>query len=285
MLLQSKLIASIWQNNRLSIGFIYFLNMIEEICYLLVPSAVGMLINTFVYGTGHGILAFSVVYMGWHIFATFRRVRDTITFTHIYNQISLQTIEHHQKEGIEFSKINARIELLKQVVTFFEEDLPFMFKSLVAIIGAAILLYFYNPMLLWICLLIIVPSFIVNYFFSKKMIAVTEKVNNEYEKQIDVISQGNSETIKTYFEQIRGFNIRKSSLEAYNFATLEFFVFLMIATSIYVVCKTPNVNYGDIVASYGIILRFAYGFDFIPHITAKWASLKDILTRLDEVYE
>jgi ABC-type bacteriocin/lantibiotic exporter with double-glycine peptidase domain len=284
MLFKSKLFASIWQRNKASIGFIYFLNIIEEICYVLIPSAAGMLINTFIYGTGYGVWAFLGVYLGWQGIAILRKILDTITFTKVYNQVCLQTIEHHKEEGIEVSKINARIELLKQVVSFFEIDLPFMMNSMVSIMGSAILLYFYNPMLLIICLLIILPSLFINYFFGKKMIKVSAQVNDQYEKQIDVITHQNMDGIKRYFEEVRQFNIRKSSLEAYNFGILELFVFIMIMASVYVICKTPNVNYGDIVASYGIILRFAYGFDFIPHITSKVASMKDIQNRLEEVY-
>jgi ABC-type multidrug transport system fused ATPase/permease subunit len=285
MLFKSKLFETIWQRNKASIGFIYFLNIVEEICYVLIPSAVGMLINTFIYGTGYGLWAFVATYLGWQGIATLRKILDTIAFTKVYNQVSLETIEHHKLEGIEVSKINARIELLKQVVTFFEVDLPFMMNSIVSIFGAAILLYFYNPTLLFICLIIIIPSFIINYFFGKKMINATKNVNDQYEKQIDVITNEDLDGIKRYFEQVRRFNIRKSSLEAYNFGLLEIFAFLMIVVSIYVICKTPNVNYGDIVASYGIILRFAYGFDFIPHITERLATMRDIQNRLEEVYE
>jgi ABC-type multidrug transport system fused ATPase/permease subunit len=285
MLLKSKLFASIWQRNKVSIGFIYLLNIVEEICYVLIPSAAGMLINTFIYGTGYGLWAFVGTYLGWQGIATFRKIMDTITFTKVYNQVCLQTIEHHKQEGIEVSKINGRIELLKSVVSFFEADLPFVVNSMVSIFGTAILLYFYNPMLLFICLIIIVPSFIINYFFGKKMVIATGNVNDQYEKQIDVITHEDMDGIERYLEQVRRFNIRKSSLEAYNFGLLEIFAFTMIVVSIYIICKTPNVNYGDIVASYGIILRFAYGFDFIPHITERLATMKDIQNRLEEVYE
>jgi hypothetical protein len=44
-------------------------------------------------------------------------------------------------------------------------------------------------------------------------------------------------------------------------------------------------NYGSIVAYYGIVLRFAYDFDFIPHLTTKLASIKDIMTRMNEAFE
>jgi hypothetical protein len=57
----------------------------------------------------------------------------------------------------------------------------------------------------------------------------------------------------------------------------------MIFFSINTIYKTDNMEYGNIIASYGIILRFAYGFDFIPHITTKLAMLKDITNRMNEM--
>jgi ABC transporter transmembrane region len=129
---------------------------------------------------------------------------------------------------------------------------------------------------------VVVPSIVFNYFYSKKIEKVTENVNSQYENQVDVIESRNYSLQKDYFEKLRFFNIKKSSLEAYNFGLIEVFVFLMILSSIYVICHTDKMNYGSIVASYGIILRFAYGFDFIPHTTTKLASLRDIIKRIDQ---
>ena len=126
MFIKSNLFLNIWQKSRRQILFVYALNTIAEICYLLIPGAIGLLINTFLNGEGYGILAFAGAYLGWQGVATLCKIFDTRIFTEIYNQISLQTIEHHKAEGVEISKINARIELLKQVVEFFENDLPFL---------------------------------------------------------------------------------------------------------------------------------------------------------------
>jgi ABC-type multidrug transport system fused ATPase/permease subunit len=202
----------------------------------------------------------------------------------MYADISLKIIKHHQQTGIENSIINARVELLKQVVRFFEEDFPFMLNSIVEMLGSAFLLYFYNPKILLVCIIIIVPSLIVNRFYSHKMVAATTAVNNEYEKQIDVIAQKKNHEIADYFGLVRRLNIKKSNLEAYNFATLELFVFAMIVSSLYIITQTENIKYGEIVATYGYINRFAFSFDFIPHLTGRVANLQDINKRLEGVY-
>jgi ABC-type multidrug transport system fused ATPase/permease subunit len=279
-----SVIKSIWRENRWAIGFIYLLNVIEETFYLLIPSSVGLLIDTFISNKGFGIWAFVITYIGWQGTATYRKIKDTITFTSLFNQFSLKVIENHKEKNIETTKTNARVELMKQVVAFFETDLPFMMNSLVSIIGSCILLYFYNAKLLIISVFIILPSLIINYFYSKKILLATRQVNDQYEKQIDVIENGTKEELNTYFTTIRKLNIRKSTLEALNFGLLEIFVFIVIISSIYIICKTDKMNYGSIVASYGIILRFAYGFDFMPHITTKLATLKDIANRMEESF-
>jgi hypothetical protein len=58
----------------------------------------------------------------------------------------------------------------------------------------------------------------------------------------------------------------------------------MIVTSLYIITQTPNIKYGEIVATYGYILRFAYSFDFIPALTGKVALQKDVNERLENVY-
>lgn len=285
MLLRSPLLKNIYQQNKLRLFTVYLLNILEESAYLAVPAASGMLIDSFLHGTTSGIVAFAVVYLGWNILGVTRKALDTISFTKIYNDVTIKIIEHHKAKGIDTGKINARVELLREVVTFFETDLPFLANSFVTMIGAAGLLYFYNPQLMFVCLVIIVPSLIVNYWFGKKMVAATTAVNNEYEKQLDIIEHENIDTIQHYLQHVRRINIRKSTLEAINFGTLEIFVFAMIFASIYIICNTPNIDYGAIVAIYGYILKFAYSFDFIPHLTERIALMSDIQHRLAEVYE
>ncbi len=281
--MSNSLLTKTWQENKFAIGYIYVLNIIEELCYLLIPSSVGLLIDTFVYNKGYGIWAFVITYVGWQATATYRKIKDTINFTKIFNSVSLHLIADHQEKEISTTKINARVELLKQIIAFFEDDVPFLVKSVISIIGSCILLYYYNHKLLFVSVIIVFPSLLINHFYSKKIIKATQQVNDKYEHQIDVINSQDKYIQNAYFNSLRELNIKKSTLEAYNFGFLEIFVFVMIMVSIYIVCKTEQLNYGDIVASYGIILRLAYGFDFIPHITTKFATVKDISNRLKEL--
>jgi ABC-type multidrug transport system fused ATPase/permease subunit len=280
---QTTLLQSIWSKNWSSIVLVYLLNITESICSLLIPSSVGLLINSIIHHTAIGFVAFAVAYIGWQGLAMVRKIMDTWIFSGIYNEICLDTIEQHTEvmEANETSKLNARIELLKQVVAFFETDFPFMVTSVVSIVGSAWLLYFYNASLLLVCLLVIVPSLWVNYWFGRRLQAITAHVNDEYEKQLDVLARRNSMELRSYFANVRKLNIRRSNMQAYNFGTLEIFVFAMIFMSVVIICSTPAMSYGDIVASYGIVLRFAYGFDFIPHLTERWASMRDIDSRLE----
>jgi ABC-type multidrug transport system fused ATPase/permease subunit len=275
----------IWQKNKYPIAFVYTLNIIEETFYLLIPSSVGLLIDTFIYDKGFGIWAFAISYIGWQGVAVYRKIQDTKIFTDLFTQFSLEIIENHKHYNIGTAKTTARVELMTEVVDFFETDLPFMVNSIISIVGACILLYFYNVKLLVVSLVIFFPSLLINYFYSKKILAVTKKINDQYENQVDIIESEDKDKQQLYFTELRKLNIEKSTLEAYNFGLLEIFVFIMIITCIYIICKTENLNYGDIIASYGIILRFAYGFDFIPHATTKLATIKDIASRVSETFE
>lgn len=274
------MLYDIYRQHRWAILGIYGLNLIQEACYLLIPAAAGAMINGLLGGNYWGLVAFTAAYMGWQGIATLRRITDTVVFTRVYNQVVEQMVEHHQQQNIALSTINARMELLKKVVAFFEDDLPFLLSSLVAMFGGAVMLYFYQPELLVVCGIILLPSGLLNAYFGKKMRQVSLVLNNAYEKQTDVLAGADREAIRAYLAEVRQINIRRSNLEAFNFGLLEVFVFLMIATALYLVCRQPNIRYGDVAAIYGYIFRFAYSFDFIPHLTARVAALRDIQQRL-----
>jgi ABC-type multidrug transport system fused ATPase/permease subunit len=284
MFVKSKLLRNLMSTNRFSLGLVYGINLLETIFYLFIPAAAGYCIDHFIDKKFWGVWAFALAYIGWQALATVRKLIDSRVFTKIYTEMSIKTIEHHKENGIDDGKINARVELLKQVVLFFEQDFPFMLNSIIEMFGSAFLLYFYNPKILLVCIIIIIPSFVVNRIFSRRMGKASTDLNNEYEKQMDVIAEKRNRGLSDYFNLIRNLNIRKSNLEAYNFAMLELFVFAMIVSSLYIITQTPNIKYGEIVATYGYINRFAFSFDFIPHLTGKVATLGDINKRLEDVY-
>ncbi|MFM2393039.1 MAG: hypothetical protein RLZZ546_1021 [Bacteroidota bacterium] len=276
----SPLLTQIWKENKGKVIVTNLLNFFENTCWLSIPATSGMMVNSFINKEGNGFYYFLLSYIGWHFIATVRRIYDTKVYTSIYNQISLQTILSHKEKSIDPGKINARIELLKQMVYFFENDLPFLLNSLVQMIGAALMLFVFDKKVMFVCFIVLIPSFIINYFFGKRMKAITVKVNNEYEKQYDKILEEDEIGLKKYFSNVRLLNINKSNQEAYNFVFLEAFVLIMIVSSLYLICQNPNLDYGKTLAIYGYITKFAYSFDFIPHITAKLALVKDIDERL-----
>jgi ABC-type multidrug transport system fused ATPase/permease subunit len=284
MFFKTKLIANTWQNHKTKISLTYLLTVVENVSNMLLPAAAGLLVDGFIEKKMGGLWFFIVAYIFWYGTAMIRRVYDTKVCTEIYNVISIKTIVHHQEQNIDSGTINARIELLKQMVNFFEVDLPFLMNNLIQMFGAFFLLYFYDPKVMVVCLVVILPSFAINYFFGKKMRTVATSVNNQYEKQMDMIqSKADEFSLQSYFGSIRILNIRKSNLEAWNFGFLEIFVLLMIISSLYMICQNPNLKHGDIVAIYGYITRFAYSFDFIPYLTAKLSVIRDIEERLKEV--
>jgi ABC-type multidrug transport system fused ATPase/permease subunit len=284
MFFNSSIIKHIWKTHKSKIGLTYLLNIIENVSWMLIPAASGLLVDGFISNTYSGIFWFVLTYVLWYGTAMVRRIVDTKVFTIVYNNVTVQTILHHRDQGINTGKVNARIELLKQMVQFFESDLSFLINNLVQLFAAATLLYFYDPNVMVVCFVVIIPSFIINYFFMKRMQTVSSQVNDQYEKQLEMIeTHADKNQLISYFDGIRSLAIKKSNLEASNFGILEIFVLIMIIASLYLICQNPTLKYGDIVAIYGYVTRFAYSFDFIPHLSSRLSVIKDIDNRLKDV--
>lgn len=274
---------NIWLDHKRPILLVYLLNICEELAYLFLPISVGAMIDSFFYNKGNGLWYFLACYLAWQGMAVLRKIMDTIIFTSMFSDVSLKVLKNHQYKNIDNSKTTAHLDLMKKVVKFFEEEVPFIVKSLVSIIGTCILLFTYNYKLLLVALLILIPSLFINWYFANQLQKATEQVHDQYEQQVSMIASKDLKVQQQYFIDLRKKYIRRSNLEAFNFGLIELFVLGMITFSVYILCKTEGMGYGSIVASYGLVLRLAYGFDFIPALTTKWAELKDIAHRLSEI--
>jgi len=94
--------------------------------------------------------------------------------------------------------MSAHSTLSREFVDFLEYDLVYVIEAVYNIGGSIVLLMFYDPNVVGICLGILVPVSIVSYYYGKKMKRLTRLKNDELEKQVDIITEGNTLAIRRH---------------------------------------------------------------------------------------
>lgn len=279
---QLRVIASIFKKHRNQLLLTYTLFSLEMLGTLLRPFFLGLAIDKLIKGRYDGLIILCIVHLGCLLVGTFRHRYDTRTYSAIYTSLVTNFLSRKNKRG-EVSRLSALSNLSREFVDFLEYDLVYVIEAIYNIAGSVVLLMFYDPQVVGICLSILVPVGVVSYFYGKKMKHLTRLKNDELEKQVDIITEGNALAIRRHYNKLREWQIRISDQEAWNFGFMEFMVMAVIGIALLIVTKTSGTAIlpGALIGIYNYILKFATGLDTIPYIVQKITSLGDITRRIE----
>jgi len=283
MLSNMRLLTGAVRRHRLRLLLTYSLFCIEMAGNLIRPFLLGLAVNDLLAGSYRGLVLLSGVHLAWLALGTFRHMYDTRTFTALYNDLVLPMLAQNRSRN-NVSTLSAHAHLSRELVDFLESDLAYILEALYNILGSLVLLFFYESRVALICLFTLVPVFLIGRVYGRKMGALTRKRNDELEKQVGVIARGNKEEVKHHYGLLRKWQIRISDGEAWNFGTLELFVLVIIALSLIITSQTVAAGLlaGSMIGIYNYILKFVSGLENIPYVIQRYATLKDIASRIGE---
>ena len=266
--------------NRLVLTYILF--SLEMLGNLLRPFFLGVAINDLIKGSYQGLILLSSVHLGWLLIGTIRHRLDTRTYSAIYTSLVTKFLARRYNKS-DVSKLSAHSNLAREFVDFLEYDLVYIIEALYSIFGSLILLFFYDTSVVLVCLSILLPVVALSYLYGKRMKMLNKQKNDELEKQVDVISTGNTHLIKQHYDNLRKWQIRISDQEAWNFGLMEILVMVVIGVSLLITNKTAGsgIEAGSLVGIYSYIQRFVSGLDTIPYTVQRLSSLNDITRRIE----
>ncbi len=277
-----QILRTLMMKHKYQLIITYFLFSLEMLGGLLRFYFFGEAINDIIKESYNGLLVLAVVHLSYLLIGTIRHMYDTRTYTAIYTSLVTKFLSRRFNK-IEVSKLSAHSTLAREFVDFLEHDLVYVIEAAYNIFGSLIILFFYDRLIVGVCLAILVPIVVISMLYGKKMKRLNKNKNDELEKQVDIISNGNHAEIRSHYSNLRKWQIRISDKEAWNFGFMEAMVLLVVVVSL-MVSKNMHSNTvmaGSLFAIYSYILKFASGLDTIPYTLERLSSLSDITRRIE----
>ncbi|BFG71172.1 ABC transporter six-transmembrane domain-containing protein [Sediminibacterium sp. KACHI17] len=280
-MIRMNVLGKLVQVHKWRLGITYLLFSLEMTGSLLRPFFLGMAINDLMEHSYRGLILLSLVHFIWLVIGTIRHRYDTRTYSAIYTSL-VTTFLSKKIKSQEVSKLSAHSTLAREFVDFLEFDLVYIIEAVYNILGSMILLFFYQSSVVLLCLVILLPVMTISYFYGKKMKRLTQLKNDELERQVHVISSGDSTAIHKHFNNLRKWQIRISDQEAWNFGVMELMVMVVIALSLLITNQVAGTTVlaGNIIGIYNYILKFVSGLDTIPYTVQRITALNDITQRI-----
>jgi ABC-type multidrug transport system fused ATPase/permease subunit len=277
-----EVLKKLMLKHRYQLVLTYLLFALEMTGSLLRPFFLGMAINDLLKNSYDGLIYLSIVHLVYLIAGTIRHMLDTRTYSGIYTSLVTRFLSR-RIHASEVSKLSAHSTLAKEFIDFLEFDLVYVFEAAFNILGSILLLFFYDPAVVLLCLSILLPVVAISYFYGKKMKRLNSLKNDELENQVNIISSANKPAMVRHYENLRSWQIRISDQEAWSFGLMEILVLVVIGAALLITHQAMGsaILAGNLVGIYNYILKFVSGLDTIPYTVQRLTSLSDITKRIE----
>lgn len=273
-------LRTIFAANRTKLFLTYLLFNVENLLRLSQPFVLGLAINDLLHESSFGLLLFVGQHVTHLLISSLRQMYDTRVYTGIYTDLATKLVVEQRSREVGLSRVAARSSLSREFVEFFENHVPLLIKSSYSIVGALVMLAFYDRVLVPICLGLLFPAVVLNRIYSRRTFELNRQLHDQLEHEVDVIDHSQEPSVRRHYDAVASWRIKLSDCEALNFGTMEVFVLGVMVLALLRTCSSLTATPGDIFAVFRYVLMLLMGIDGIPKLVQQFSRLRDLTQRL-----
>ena len=255
----SPTLVGIWRTYRPKIISTMGLLTAERVCAVAVPFVLGIAINDLIAGSLRGIMMLAGLELTVLAIGVARRLYDTRVYAGIYTDIAdQQAVKSH----LPITKRAARLQLGRELVDFFEWELPQLAASIIGIIGAFGMLLYLLPSIGAVGIVVALVIGLVFLASKRRMFSLNKLLNNELERQVTMLEANREFGRRLHLSRLARWRIHLSDLEAGNFAVAELLLAALIIAAV-VISVRSGMSIGEVFAvlTYLIAAGKLLGYD------------------------
>ena len=267
---------------RWRIALTYAVTLLENLFYLLYPWTIGLAIDGLLAGKGWWSLVPLVAIWGAHIvIGAGRQVYDTWVFARLHARIATATIERQRLAGIETTEIAARSVMSRELVDFFEREVPTLMTAALGLVGGIAMLFWYDRPVGLIVTVWMAPVLVVYAIMGRRAHGLNRDLNDETEREVDLIERNRFVPLASHFRRRGRLRVRLSNAEATSWSLVELFSITAVVLVLLRMTSLPGIQAGELYAMLAYVWRVLECLDQAPTLVQRFARLLDIRRRLD----
>ncbi|MCG8427082.1 MAG: ABC transporter six-transmembrane domain-containing protein, partial [Chromatiales bacterium] len=200
----------------------------------------------------------------------------------IYRDMATTLVEQKRGNGVATTTLTAQVNLLYEIVEFFENSLPSLIGAAIAFFGVTVMLGLIDLWVMASCLLASVLVILIYALSEKRIFAYNKHQNDELEKQVDVLKENRRRRVHVHFGRIMKWNIKLSDLETLNYSGVWVVMALMLILSIILVVGNTEISYGQKITSIMYVFEYIEVVMSFPLFYQEIIRLQEITGRLSQ---
>ncbi len=265
---------------RRAVAGTYALTLGENLCTLAYPALTGWAVDGLLRHDYAGLAALIAVWLVHLVIAFVRQRYDTRVFMGLYAHLAVHTVAAQKRRGHNTSVVSARVEMIRDIVTFFETDVPAMMHQVVAVVGSLVMLFTYDVDAGWVAMTVLLPMGLVNAWYWRRAVRLHAGLNDQVEHEVDDIASGRILRLRRHFGRVRRWRVRMSDSESWTWAVTELATIVALVVILVDFTQSPSFSTGAIYAVLAYVYDYLDGLDHAPTLVNNLARLKDVRARL-----
>ena len=256
--------------------------VVEATGWLLFPLAIGRAIDSVLNDSVRGLVELGSLGAFAMGIAVLRRLVDSRAYARIYTTLGEEMVA--DAPGASTSARTARLDMLKEVVGFFENSLPELLISVLGLAGTVIILATLSGPVFVGCLISMSATIALYALTGRLTTRYNAGLNDEHERRVDIVHSGNSTRVARHLKRMMRWNIRLSDLEAANYGVNWLFMTALMVYSVSAAAER-TIDYGSVFAVVMYVFQFMESMMLLPFHYQQWLRLREIAGRLGTVAE
>lgn len=269
-------LGQLFAAHRVAILGNYTLLLAENLLGLAQPLALGLAIGGLLAGSWVGMGLLLAQQMAHLIVGAIRRAVDTRIYTAIYGNLAAGLVLRQRASDLPVSLVAARSGLARQLVVFFERDLPFVLHVGIGVVGAMVLLGCFDPWLVVLCGVALLPATMVGRRHARRAAALNAGLHDELEREVTVIERAAPDEVRGHYRRLASWRVRLSDLEAWNVGWMELVTVFLLTGALVRGCLIGGADAARIATLLGYLNVFVMGVINLPMVLEQWGRLRDI---------
>lgn len=256
--------------------------LVENLIEAVTPLFLGRAIDGLVAQTYAGLWIFLALAVAGLAVAIARRLYDTRVYARIYRETASEVVEKENSKQAEVTRVTARANFVSEFVDFFEIYLPLALTSFFGLAGSVVMLAFISPPLALCAGLVGAAMALVFFVSSPRIRKLNAMLNDEMERQVDILSARQKAGIQGHFRALARWRIRLSDLEARNFSIVFLLTIVLTAGAAYILVAIEKKSVGEVFAALTYVLQFSQAVIMLPYTYQQFLRTREISARLQE---
>ncbi|MFO6422618.1 ABC transporter six-transmembrane domain-containing protein [Motilimonas sp. KMU-193] len=254
--------------------------LVENLLLIMLPLFIGKAIDGVLQQQMQPLLMFAALLLILVAVSVARRFYDT----RVYGAIRVKLAQRVERKlrSASVSITDARLTMSRELVDFFEHELPTVLTAVIQLIATVVILASFAAGLAWSVLLAGIISLLVFALFSLKFKQLNSALNDQRERQVTLLGRRSWRLLAQHFERLKSCEIKLSDTESVVYGLIFTVLLSSVLVNLWLVSALDAPSTGQVFAIVTYSLEFVDAAVLLPMALQTLTRLWEITERLNQ---